>query len=128
MSLLLDIVKYLIDKHVVTADGADAFRDIMPDTPDNVVVLREYQGDPGVYYDTLVNRSVQISVRNVDADTARSKALSIYNALYSSNTIVAFTTTRWGQVHLRQTPFKIMTDLNGRAIYGFNIGVTTTNE
>jgi hypothetical protein len=126
--LLLDIVTFLADNGIVQGDGVDAFRDFTPEAPDSLVALHEYKGDPAVFYDPNVNRSVQITVRDKNADVARQKALDIYKLLTSDNLIVQFTPDRWGQVHLRQTPFKIGQDNNDRVIYGFNIGITTTIE
>lgn len=126
--LLLDIVTFLTDNKVVEGDGIDAFRDFTPEAPDSLVALHEYKGDPAVLYEPSVHRSVQVTVRDKDADIARQKALVIYKLLTSENLIVQFTPDRWGQVHLRQTPFKIGQDKNDRVIYGFNIGITTTIE
>lgn len=126
--LLLDIVTFLADNGVVQGDGVDAFRDFTPEAPDSLVVLHEYKGDPAVAYDPNVHRSVQITARDKDADVARQKALKIYKLLTSDNLIVQFTPDRWGQVYLRQTPFKISQDDNDRVTYGFNIGITTTIE
>ena len=126
--LLLDIVTFLADNKIVQGDGVDAFRDFTPEAPDSLVALHEYKGDPAVFYDPNVNRSVQVTVRDKDADVARQKALCIYKLLTSDNLIVQFTPDRWGQVHLRQPPFKIGQDNNDRVTYGFNIGVTTTIE
>ena len=126
--LLLDIVTFLADNKIVQGDGVDAFRDFTPEAPDSLVALHEYKGDPAVFYDPNVNRSVQVTVRDKDADVARQKALNIYKLLTSDNLIVQFTPDRWGQVHLRQPPFKIGQDKNDRVTYGFNIGVTTTIE
>ena len=126
--LLLDIVTFLADNKIVQGDGVDAFRDFTPEAPDSLVALHEYKGDPAVFYDQNVNRSVQVTVRDKDADVARQKALNIYKLLTSDNLIVQFTPDRWGQVHLRQPPFKIGQDNNDRVTYGFNIGVTTTIE
>ena len=126
--LLLDIVTFLADNKIVQGDGVDAFRDFTPEAPDSLVALHEYKGDPAVFYDPNVNRSVQVTVRDKDADVARQKALNIYKLLTSDNLIVQFTPDRWGQVHLRQPPFKIGQDNNDRVTDGFNIGVTTTIE
>ena len=126
--LLLDIVTFLTDKRIVQGDGVDAFRDFTPEAPDSLVALHEYKGDPAVFYDAAVNRSVQITVRDKDADIARQRALEIYKVLTSENLIVQFTPDRWGQVHLRQPPFKIGQDSNDRVTYGFNVGITTTIE
>ena len=126
--LLLDIVTFLADNKIVQGDGVDAFRDFTPEAPDSLVALHEYKGDPAVSYDPNVNRSVQVTVRDKDADVARQKALDIYKLLTSDNLIVQFTPDRWGQVYLRQPPFKIGQDNNDRVTYGFNIGITTTIE
>lgn len=126
--LLLDIVTFLADNGVVQGDGVDAFRDFTPEAPDSLVALHEYKGDPAVSYDPNVNRSVQVTVRDKDADVARQRALYIYKLFISDNLIVNFTPDRWGQVYLRQPPFKIGQDNNDRVTYGFNIGITTTIE
>lgn len=131
--LLLDIVEYFVSKGLAIGDGEDCFRDFSPETPDFVIVLHEYKGDPAVSFDDLVNRSVQVTARDRSADTARRKALELYEALrvdsqQSESLIVNFTSERWGQVYLRQPPFKISVDENNRATYGFSIGVTTTIE
>lgn len=126
--LLLDIVTFLADNGVVQGDGVDAFRDFTPEAPDSLVALHEYKGDPAVAYDPNVHRSVQVTARGKDADVARQKALKIYKLLTSDNLIVQFTPDRWGQVYLRQPPFKIGQDDNDRVTYGFNIGITTTIE
>jgi hypothetical protein len=126
--LLLDMVTFLTDNGIVQGDGVDAFRDFTPEAPDSIVALHEYKGDPAVPYDPNVHRSVQITVRDKNADKARQKALEIFKLLTSENLIVNFTPTRWGQVYLRQTPFKLSQDKNDRVTYAFNIGVTTTIE
>ncbi len=125
--LLLDIVSYLVAAGMATGDGIDAFRDFSPEDPDHVVVLHEYQGSARVHYESNVNRSVQVTVRDKNADVAREKCLQIYNLFYSQESyVVHFTSSRWGQVYLRQQPFRINQDSKDRVTYGFNIGVTTT--
>lgn len=131
--LLLDMVEYLVNKGLAVGDGEDCFRDFSPESPDFAIVLHEYKGDPAVPYDDLVNRSVQVTARDRNADIARRKAVEMYEALradsqLSENLVVHFTSERWGQVYLRQPPFKINTDADNRVTYGFNIGVTTTIE
>lgn len=126
--LLLDIVTYLVTNGVVQGDGVDAFRDYTPESPDSLVALHEYQGDPATPYDSNVHRSVQVSARDKDADAARQKALEIFQLLSSENRIINFTSERWGQVYLRQPPFRMKTDESDRVTYGFNVGITTTIE
>ena len=126
--LLLDIVTFLTANNAVAGDGIDTFRDFVPEKPDNVVALIEYTGSPKVFYEEATNRSVQVSVRDKDADVARRKALEIFKLFQSENSIVVFTPDRWGQVHLRQTPFKSGMDLSDRVTYAFNMGITTSIE
>lgn len=129
--LLLDIITFLTAKGVVIGDGVDAFRDFIPEEPDALVALIEYRGDPAIPVDPSVHRSVQVSTRDKDADLARQKALDIFKVFVDNQDEtcrIAFTDTRWGQIYLRQTPFRYKTDENNRAYYCFNIGITTTIE
>lgn len=129
--LLLDIVTYLTSKGVIAGDGIDTFRDFIPETPDSLVAVTEYSGSPAVNYDPAAHRSVQVSVRDKNADVARSKALEIYKVFLKDKKEdgrVDFTSERWGQVTLRQSPFRMKTDASDRVTYGFNMGITTTIE
>lgn len=129
--LLLDIVTFLTENNVIQGDGIDTFRDFIPETPDNLVAITEYAGSPAVSYDPTGHRSVQVSVRNLDADTARQKALEIYKLFMSKrgeDLKIDFTGDRWGQVFLRQPPFRMRTDSSDRVFYGFNFGITTNIE
>lgn len=124
--LLLDIVLYLKSHSVVKGDGVDAFRDFTPEHPDNIVSLIEYTGNPVVPFEPAVHRSVQVVVRDKSADAARRKSLEIFNLLNKEDLKVDFTSDRWGQVSLRQTPFRQGVDKNNRVLYVFNMGITTT--
>lgn len=129
--LLLDIALFLVAKSLATGDGIDVFRDFTPEEPDTLIALHEYNGDPASTYDPSVHRSVQISCRNKDANTARQKALDIFQAFQAAQSYVGkvqLTTERWGQVFLRQPPFRYKTDENDRVYYAFNLGITTTTE
>lgn len=129
--LLLDIVTFLTTKGVIEGDGIDTFRDFVPEQPDNLISLVEYKGSPVEVFDPTVHRSVQVSVRDKSADKARSKALLIFKTFQEStgdSRRVDFTDSRWGQVYLRQTPFRLSTDSSDRVTYAFNIGITTTIE
>lgn len=129
--LLLDIATFLTNNKVVLGDGIDIFRDFIPEEPDNVVALIEYSGDPAIPVDPAVHRSVQISTRNKDANLARQKALEVYQVLVENmdeTRRINFTKSRWGQLYLRQSPFKYRTDENNRTYYCFNMGITTTIE
>lgn len=125
--LLLDIIEYFTALGLVQGDGIDCFRDFSPEKPDNVIVVYEYQGLEVKQYTGVAHRSVQITVRDLVANTARVKALELFNALVTDDTAnrIDFTADRWGQVTLRSTPYKIKIDENSRTVYGFEIGITT---
>ncbi len=129
--LLLDIATFLTDKGLAVGDGIDIFRDFIPEEPDSLVALMEYNGGPTHTIDPTVHRSVQVSVRDADPDVARQLAVDIFNSFVSTRDETCkmhFTSNRWGQVYLRQPPFKYRMDKNNRTYYGFNVGITTTIE
>ena len=130
MTLLEDIVTYLTNEGTVQGAGIDTFIDFKPETPDNIVSLHEYQGDPVSPYTNVVHRSVQVVVRNKTATEAKRLAVAIYNKLLPVDETkkVVFTDNRWGQVHLRHNPHKFSQDESDRIHYGFNFGITTTLE
>lgn len=127
MTLLQDIITYLTNAGVVDGAGIDSFIDFKPETPDNIVSLHEYQGDPVSPYTNVVHRSVQIVVRDTSAAKAQAKAMAIYEALRPKNDDkrVDLTESRWGQVHIRHVPHKFSQDENDRIHYGFSLGITT---
>lgn len=129
--LLLDIVTFLTVEGIVEGDGVDAYRDFIPEYPDDLVAVIEYKGDSTLHVDHAVHRSVQITTRSNDADKARATAVEIYKSLVSNSDDIGkihFTDNRWAQLHIRQTPFRYKTDENNRAYYCFNIGLTTSLE
>lgn len=126
--LLLDLVDYLVENGIAEGDGVDCFRDFEPEDPDDVITLYEYQGDPAVPFEEMLNRSVQVTTRSLDAEAARRKALDIYAALRKDNRVVYLTPDRLCLVYLRQTPFKLKVDSKERVTYAFNIGVTTISD
>ena len=127
MTLLEALIEYGVSKGVLVGDGRDSFRDFMPEKPDRVVVFHEYAGDPPSPFTSVVHRSVQVKVRNVDAEVARGKALQIYKLFRTEaeDLRIDFSSTLWGQVYIRQTPFKLEQDTAGRVTYCFNLGITT---
>lgn len=130
MSLLEDLVAYLVAKGLVTGDGEDVFRDFKPDSPDNIVSLHEYKGDPVLPHTDVVHRSIQVIVRNTSATDACEKSKKLFRAFssYDNAQRIDFTPTRWGQVHIRNTPHKLMQDEKDRSHWVFNLGITTTIE
>lgn len=127
MTLLEALVSYGVAKGVLVGDGVDSFRDFMPDTPDNIIVFHEYQGSPVSPFTENVHRSVQVKVRDKSPTVARTKALQLCSIFKSASESlrVDFSDTLWGQVYIRQTPFKLSQDTGDRVTYCFNLGITT---
>ena len=127
MTLLEAIIEYLASTGCVVGDGIDCFRDFMPESPDAVVVLHEYAGDPISPYTESVHRSVQVKVRHTNAAAARMKAICACAALRAGTESrrIDFSEDLWGQVYVRQTPFKLSQDESNRVTYCFNLGITT---
>lgn len=127
MSLLEALIGYGVAHGALKGDGIDSFRDFTPPNPDSVVVFHEYAGDPISPFTDAVHRSVQVKVRDKNAEAARAKALQVLG-LFKSNTEnlrVDFSKDLWGQVYIRQMPFKLTHDESDRVIYCFNLGITT---
>lgn len=127
MTLLESLVAYCVAKGILVGDGVDSFRDFMPDAPDNVVVFHEYSGSPVSAFTENVHRSVQVKVRHNSASAAREKALQLLSVFKSDSESlrVDFSDSTWGQVYIRQTPFKLSQDTGDRVTYCFNLGITT---
>lgn len=127
MTLLELLIEYCVSRGVLVGDGEDSYRDFTPEVPDTAVTFAEYAGSPVSPYIDCVHRSVQVKSRSMDAEAARVKAQQILE-LFRSDTEalrVDFSDTLWGQVYIRQTPFKLMQDTAGRVTYCFNLGITT---
>lgn len=127
MTLLESLVHYCVSKGVLIGDGEDSFRDFMPEAPDAVTVFAEYAGDTVSQYTDIVHRSVQVKVRDKSAEVARERAVRLVQVFSSpsEDLRVDFTDELWGQVYVRQTPFKLMQDESDRVTYCFNLGITT---
>lgn len=128
MTLLEDIVAYLTELKLIEGDGIDTFRDFKPETPDNIVSLHEYKGDPTSPFTNAVHRSVQVVVRNTKATEAQALAKRLCQAFMTDreDRRIDFTPERWGQVYVRNTPHKFQQDESDRIHYGFNLGITTS--
>ena len=127
MTLLELLIEYAVSKGVLVGDGEDSFRDFMPEVPDYVVVFHEYAGNPVSPFMDSVHRSVQVKVRDKSAAVAHDKAWELFSIFKSDteNLRVDFFDEAWGQVYVRQTPYKLSQDTSDRVIYCFNLGITT---
>lgn len=127
MTLLEALVQYGVTKGVLEGDGVDTYRDFMPETPDDVVAFAEYAGKPVDPLIDAVHRSVQVKTRSRSAIAAREKAVRLFKIFSSTSEDrrVDFTKDLWGQVYVRQPPYKLSQDGSDRTIYCFNLGITT---
>ena len=128
--LLLDLVNYGIEQEVFTEEDVDVFRDIMPDEPDNCSSLHEYSGEVA-FINNMLNRSIQVRVRNADYINGKAKAIAIYNILYQPESelrIIDFTATRWGIVKAREYPYLLNRDERDRNIFTFRLGIVTIGD
>lgn len=126
--LLSDLATYLQARRVISGDGVDTFRDFTPDSPSSCVTLFEYPGTPD-FMSEAAARSVQVMVRDGNAESARQKAWAIYNVLnVPDDRIIYFTSTRWTITVPRQTPTKIGIDEHNKVLWGFNLAITTNGD
>jgi hypothetical protein len=126
--LLEDIATWLISNHVATKLGVDIFTDVEVPNPDHIIILNVYGGDPPRPYEIVSTRFVQALVRDTDWGAANSGAWALYNLFNVDDRILHFTASRTGFVFVKQPPFRTRIDLNGRALYGFNMEITTKND
>lgn len=127
-TLLQDLVTLLIAKDVVTADGVDVFRDILPADPNEVLSLIEYNTTIMGKGVGAGKRYIRVAARSTHAETARAKALKAFLALESMESVTYLTPTRWAVLYTKQSPFRVGTDESGRVLYGFNIAIIATFE
>jgi len=128
--LLLDIANFWISESLVTTVGTDIFLDILPDSPDNCVVIVEYAGETS-FINNALNRSIQVRVRNTVRATAKSKIIALYDSVYDPEAevrIIDFTAARWGIVSPRQYPYSLTRDENKRFIFVFNMGIVAIGD
>lgn len=126
-NLLLDVVDFVIDNGEGTAYGTDVFVSGMPDSPDDVVVISEYAGNP-IPDDYGARRGVQLFVRSGDYDTAREKCNRLFYLFDSPLTPFKTFNGREAMVGARMTPFQVDVDERDRKVFTFSLNVTTTRD
>ena len=129
--LAQDIAAFLIANDICSALAEDVFCDKMPSAPDKCVVIFEYDGMAEVPWELdATHRSIQLACRAPSASEAKATATRIHNLIKSSldETGRIDFNGRFTQTSLRQTPFKLNEDDNARVVYGFNLGITTSDD
>lgn len=129
MGLLEDIEAYLITEELATVDGTDIFRNFEPDTPDEVVILNEYNTSPTVVGSDAYTRDVQVVARAKTAAGAETKSRQLFDALvHPIDPIITLTLTREVVISAHQLPLKYRVDEETRVYYAFNLAVTTNSN
>ena len=100
-------------------------RDVLPDTPNEVIDIHEYTGSSPLPQVEEVCRNFQIFVRNSSAENASADAISIYKAMRNSTGTISLTDGIHGII-VPDTPSKLSTDTQGRATYSFSLCIIST--
>jgi hypothetical protein len=128
--LLLDLIDFLVDNNKVEGRAIDAFTDNAPISPDDIVSLYEYGGNPAFIGD-FANRGITVQVRNKIYTVGKEKIHDIYNLFHKNDVedrIIFLTEDRWAIIHPRSTPTKLKVDESNRTIFTFSMGVLTTKD
>jgi hypothetical protein len=125
--LLEDIALFLAASGI--APNENIFTDGRPDTIDNIVSLFEYPGPPTTGSIDILDRRVQVFVRNQSYTAAREQAWAIFNLLdRPKNREIRTAEGRWMICQALQQPYKLETDSHERTVFLFNIAVVTYRD
>jgi hypothetical protein len=125
--LLKDIETYF--KQNVQLGNYKIYTDTMAAGNENAIGIFEYAGLSPLPQMSGILRSIQIVVASKSVKEAKTMANTLYKSLlFDDDGIGELTDERWALVQLRQAPFKIEGDQQGRAKYVFNVGMTTYND
>lgn len=100
-------------------------RDVLPDTPNEVIDIHEYAGSSPLPQVEEVCRNFQILVRNSSAESSRADAVAIYKAMHNSTGTITLSDGVHGII-APDTPSKLSTDTQGRAAYSFSLCIIST--
>jgi len=119
--LLEDVASYLQSQGTGTI-GADIFLGQLPVSPDNVVAIFEYAGEPPDLHWQGEYPGLQILVRNKNYEVGRQKIEQVKNVLHGlAETVV--NGHRYLLIRANQSPAFLQRDENGRAIFVCNFRV-----
>jgi hypothetical protein len=122
--LLLDVINYIIAQGCATKKDVDIFKDYSPDSPDECVIIYEYNGSAPAPFTEVSVRSIQIVVRGFKSQACKALSWKIFKTLHPENKMMNIG-TRKCIIANRNTPGKIGVDENRRYLYAFNLGITT---
>lgn len=131
MSTLLEtLVEWIIVNDLGEGDGIDLFRDVIPDKPDKLICLLEYNSKTSRNkFNTAAVRYVQVVARDFQASECK-KAIDKLYELFScrEDEVTDLPNDRWAIMFPLQLPFKVREDANRRIYYGFNMAITTSPD
>lgn len=121
MPVAHDIAEYLEDQTIGTV-GTDIFVGIMPNTPDDCIVIWPYAGQPPDIIWDGEYPSINVKVRNTAQDTGWTKIYSIMKALHKlTNTTIE--STLYHRIEAMGSPAYLERDQNNRYIFNINFSI-----
>ena len=120
--LLDDIASYLQQQGI-----SGVYKGFMPDTPDNLVALFEYAGEPielvmGADDPVLERPGLQVRVRDKSYPAGRAKIGQIVDFLHGLSEVVV-NGTRYLLIRANQSPESLGLDANNRSEFVCNFSV-----
>lgn len=133
MSLLDDLVSMIVTAGIATELDTDIFENFMPDLPESVVDLEEFDSVVSPIRGANASvRYIQVKVRDRSSSVAQTKAKQIFDLLMHSDSddedIMYLTSGRWVIINPQQLPFKIAITEHDLYVWGFNAAITTSND
>lgn len=116
--LIRDIAQILQSNGIGTL-GVDIFLGQLPASPDNVVAIFEYAGEPPDLHANIEYPGLQVMVRNKRYDAGRQKIEQARNVLHGIVETV-INGHRYLLIRANQSPFLLERDENNRAIFVCN--------
>lgn len=124
--MIRDIAQILQSNGIGTI-GADIYLGQLPASPDNVVAVFEYGGEPPDLHANIEYPGLQVMVRNKRYDAGRQKIEQARNVLHGlAETVV--NGHRYLLIRANQSPAFLQRDENNRAIFVCNFRVITVKE
>lgn len=124
MAALLDDLETFF-KDTVNIKNFQITKDTLLQGSNDAIAIYEYTGLSPLPQVDGVLRSVQVVTASKNPLAARTLGNALYKSLLSDDGIINLTSDRWGLVQLRQVPFKLGEDNQGRIKYVFNMGIIT---
>ena len=115
--LASDLALYLISLGDATSLGVDIFVGYTPDTPHNLTTIYDTGGYPSDLTLDVLKRTVQISVRDTDINTAREQIWQLYTHLDNPESRVVTYNGRKMRLRAVQPPSSLGLDSLNRQTY-----------